>query len=132
MVEKQIEKYNVYFNSVIKNSLSKAFIEKYLFYNGFHDWDVISIENNVLTYERPKKDLTITLFNYSKKTVKKIHYNGVRVFRTNFNEVHFQQWSYDGYSIDEFFRFDNGLFSHEVFFPSGSSYYVEFESVKII
>ena len=64
MVEKQIEKYNVYFNSVIKNSLSKAFIEKYLFYNGFHDWDVISIENNVLTYERPKKDLTITLFNY--------------------------------------------------------------------
>lgn len=33
--------------------------------------------------------------------------------------------------IDEFLKLDDGMFSHEVIFPSGSSYYVEFKGVRI-
>lgn len=131
-INKKLNEYSKYFDTIIRNHLSKSFVSKYLKCCGFHDWDVVSIENNAYTYDHPKRDLIVTLHKKSGNITKKIHYNKVRVFKINLNKSHFEQWSYDEYVIDEFLLLDNSYLSHEVYFPSGSSYYVEFKTIKII
>lgn len=132
LIAERISEYNKYFNENVKKCLSELFVQQYLNFNGFHDWDVISSEVNVFAYEKNQKELIITLFNKANKITKKIFYKNIRVYKTDFNEEHFRQWSYDEYVIDEFLRLDNDYLSHEVYFPSGSSYYVEFQSIEIV
>lgn len=39
--ERQMEIYNDYFNVSVKPYLPKLVIDKYLKYNGFHDWYIV-------------------------------------------------------------------------------------------
>lgn len=132
ILEKQIEEYNVYFNKVIKNCLPKQFIDSYLKYNGFHDFEIISLNSNTSTRKETYSNIIITLYNNVDDKTIKIVYNSVIKLQNDFNKNHFEQWSYDDYGIDEFIKLDNGFYSHEVYFPSESYYYVEFKEIEII
>jgi len=132
LIEEMFTAYNNYFDSVIKNQLSKTFIHQYFKCNGFHDWDVIGFENNTYMYRNPKRNIKVTLLNKTENIIKELHYNGVKTLKIDFSEKHFQQWSYDEYVIDEFHKESDSYLSHKVYFPSGSYYYVEFKSIKII
>lgn len=132
VLEKQIEEYNIYFNEVIKNCLPKQFIDKYLKYNGFHDYEMISLKSNASTREETYSDIIVTLYDNTVNKTVKIAYNGVVKIQNDFNKDHFEQWSYDDYGIDEFNKLDKGFYSHKVYFPSGSYYYVEFKNIDII
>ena len=129
LCEKEIEEYNKYFNS-IKNQFSNAFNKQYINCHGFHDWFLISMEYNEPIGNK-KPYLTITLFYKWKNKTKQIIYSGVQCFNSNFLRGHFIKDAYDTYGIDEFLKLDGNLFSHEVYFPSGSSYYVEFKTIRI-
>lgn len=127
--ERQIEIYNDYFNVSVKPYLSKLVIDKYLKYNGFHDWYIVCIENS--TVPADKNDLVVSLYKSNENTIVKIRYENIRALKIDFNAEHFKPYSYDQYVIDEFISLDNSYFSHEVFCPSGSMYYVEFSAIKI-
>lgn len=130
LIQKRFCDYSDYFNKNILNRLSKDFYKKYKSYHGFHDWDVISIDVKINTKSKPYKYVIITLTNELKAV--KIRYNGVRNLQINFNDEHFEQWSCDEYVIDEFIAVDNKYLSHEVCFPSGSNYYLEFKTIRFI
>lgn len=121
--------YNEYFNLNVKNSFSKAFLKKYYSYHGFHDWEVISLEQHSHTQGRLISRVIAELQKRDK--IKKIVYNKVTCFKVDMTNEHFEKWGYDEFGIDEFLRIDEKTFSHEVYFPSGSSYYVEFQTIKI-
>lgn len=126
-LENEIKEYNIYFDS-IKNHFSKIFRKKYFNCEGFHDWRLISIEYSE-PYSNKKTYLTVTLYNQWDNITKKMVYSGVRNYNVNFSKEHFI--TYDTYGLDEFILLDDSYFSHEVLFPSGSSYYVEFKKIKI-
>lgn len=127
-VETQIEEYNAYFDSVVKDCLPKMLIEDYFKYNGFHDWNLMSIQC-FESYSSDESTLEIMLYDKWEKLEKKLIYSDVEVMFSNFVKNHFSM--NDPYDIDEFLKLDDGMFSHEVIFPSGSSYYVEFKDIRI-
>lgn len=126
-LEHEIKEYNTYFNS-IKDRFSKIFCREYLNCHGFHDWTLTSIEYSK-HYRRKKSCLIVTLYNQWDDVTKKIIYSGVRIYNANFSKEHFGTW--DTYFLDEFIKLDDLYLSHEVLFPSKSSYYVEFKKIKI-
>jgi len=128
MCEKEIEQYNRYFDEVIRKSFSNQFISSYFSCGGFHDWILQSVQ---MCFDGERNIGLVTLcdvFNQQSKTIK---YINVQSFRWDFNEDHFYDVNHDEFGIDEFFKLSDKLFSHEVYCPSGSNYYVEFQKISI-
>lgn len=132
MLSKEIQEYSEYFEASVEPFISKSFCKKYLEPYGLHDWWVISINQKRSVSHFDKDSLVVTLSNElrSKKGIKKtIVYEGVTAFKSEILPDFFT--TFDVYGIDELIRINSKKFSHEVLFPSGSYYYVEFEKIKI-
>lgn len=128
LCEEELAEYNRYFDENVRNTLSKKFVTEYFKLNGFHDWIIQSVQNNA-----GGKDNTacFELYDASANQIKILKYQKVKCFRCNFNTEHYNDLCHDTFGIDEFHKLGDKLFSHEVYCPSGSNYYVEFQKISI-
>ncbi len=90
--------------------------------HGFHDWKLISVKMDYFNED----NLTITLFDAFNHIKKSIVYHFVKLFESNFNPEYFESAMNKDFGIDEFGIIEENCFSHEVYFPSGASYYCSF------
>lgn len=127
--ENKIKEYNAYFFNEIKNKLPDKFLNEYYLCHGFHDWKLTSIKIDCFN---GKNILIVSLFDDYKNVKKSIVYHSVKAFKSNFSSEYFEDVENDDFGIDEFGVIDDNCFSHEVYFPSGSSYVVHFSNIEII
>lgn len=128
LLEKEIEEYSEYFDSVIKPAFTKEFINEYIKHHVFHDWILDSVKEH---FDGKRNTVFVNLFDEYKSQYVILEYKNVKAFKCSFNHGHFKNAEHDEFGIDEFCKIEEKLFSHEVYFPSGSKYYVEFERISI-
>lgn len=128
LCEAEIAEYNRYFDENVRNCLAKKFVVEYFKLHGFHDWIIQSIQNQTVG---KNNTILIELYDNFKNQIKVLKYWEVKCFKCDFNATHFEDICHDEYGIDEFCKISDKLFTHEVYCPSGSNYYVEFQNISI-
>jgi hypothetical protein len=116
---------------IVKNKLPKSFIEKYMKYDGFHDFKLedIIISNQV----KQPINVDLTVLGEGKKF--RIEYSGIKNFSINYlNEKGDSRYQngFDAWGYCEFFELSHKVFSHEILFASGAIILIHFKKIKII
>lgn len=126
--EEEIAEYNRYFDENVRNALPKKFVTEYFKRNGFHDWIIQSVQNSTVGGDNT---VCFELYDDFSNQMQILKYQKVKCFCCDFNTEHYHDPCHDTFGIDELHKLGDKHFSHEVYCPSGSNYYVEFQKISI-
>lgn len=115
---------------IVKDRLSKKYLEIYFRNHGFHDFQ---IKNIVLSHQQygVKNPISVEIYITNGSETYKIAYKSVTKFDINYESDIEAKRGFDDWGYDEFLPIDELFISHEILFASGATIFIYFKNKNV-